>query len=114
LDEAAPSAPELQKARVSVVDSRRGCLRPASPCEGNATLHLTIVPAADDFSPPERITYAMYGGATSDEAAGAELPHRLLVARGDGSELGESWNLGDVDDVEWVALTAVDQAGNES
>jgi hypothetical protein len=114
IDETLPSAPSLTRARVHVVESGRGCLRPVSTCEGMETLYLTIEESSDDYSPPERITYAMFGGSTASEAEAAELPIRLLVTRPDTSELVETWGMLDTDPIQWVAIAAVDQAGNVS
>jgi hypothetical protein len=118
IDETPPSAPELTSARVHVFeyrDSGCGCTIVEPSCTGLETLYLTIAPAEDDYSARERITYALFAGSTSGEAAAATWPLRLLTGWGDDeTELSMSWGLHDTDDVEWVAIAAVDQAGNMS
>jgi hypothetical protein len=114
IDETSPSAPELVGARVHVVRSGGGCRSRISTCEGIETLYVTIDPSDDDYSPPDRLTYAVYGGIDAGEAESAALPVRLLVPAGDGTELRETWGMLDTDDVEWLAIAAVDQAGNVS
>jgi hypothetical protein len=118
IDETPPTAPGLASARVRVFDvdpAGAGCTISASPCDGTQTLYLDFVPASDDFSAPERITYAVYAGTTAAEAAEASLPLRLLLApHAEDASLMDGWGVHDTEGVEWLSLAAVDQAGNVS
>lgn len=106
VDSEPPSAPQVTHTRVEA-DETSGC---GTPKCGAPTTELRIVPATDDFSPGERLTYAVHIGATASAATlsapvGYQVPHAgtddllVLQTRAAG---------------QFVVVQAVDQAGNRS
>jgi hypothetical protein len=113
IDEAPPSAPDLLSAGLHYLGDT-GCGRDTTGCNGT-DLILRIEPATDDQTAAEHLSYALFGGATADEAAAATSPLRLLLASpAEPTESLEIWEPLEPEMVEWVALAAVDQAGNLS
>jgi hypothetical protein len=108
IDDAPPSMPGLVSARIETEPAGEGGCRWEAPCGGSTYLRLGIVPSEDDYTPTHQLAYAVFGGASAEEAESAAQPITLLAARTDAvlmsSPLAEAW----------IAIAAVDRAGNMS
>lgn len=108
VDSAPPTVPGLLSARSHGGGSSGvGCNR----CGVVATYSIELVPAADDLTPTEHLSYLVFFGATAEEAQSNPLADGPFVPLGTtiggGGGVGQSAR-------RFVALAAVDQAGNTS
>jgi uncharacterized protein (TIGR03382 family) len=110
IDTEPPSAPVLADQSVSVSDGREGCAYDS--CGPMVTVTARIAPGSDDRTPPERLTYALYLGASAQKARQSEVPARLGLL-----ENGETWFFADDAWAErdmYLSVAALDFAGNQS
>jgi hypothetical protein len=111
IDETPPSAPGIREGRVSRGTSDRGC---GPSCGSGPSLGVDFDHAVDDFTPQERMTYVLLYAET-EAALLAMSVHEgdWLAPHGIGyvfAKITSDMARGPV----WVALQAVDQAGNVS
>jgi uncharacterized protein (TIGR03382 family) len=110
IDTEPPSAPVLADRSVSVSDGRDGCAYDS--CGPMVTVSARIAPGSDDHTPPERLTYALYLGASAQKARQSETPASLGLL-----ENGETWFFAADAWAErdmYLSVAALDFAGNQS
>jgi hypothetical protein len=104
VDEEAPATPNLLNGRVKSYES----------CSQNnqTTVVFTIAErVTDDHTPPELLTYAIYVEKSAEAARHATQPFALLIgALNLHVDLESSW----MDSTAYIAVSAIDMAGNES
>lgn len=108
-----PTMPTILSARYLEGESRDGCsndLRCRNPSD---MFEVRITASTDDFATFDRLTYAVYVGATPGEAQLAETPAALILPF-EPTRLLDAipWTPGSA--ARYVAIEAVDQAGNTS
>lgn len=108
IDTEAPSAPVVGSARDTTSDAPSGCS--STTCGGVPSFVVRLTPSTDDFTPAERITYAVYIGTTVESASGS-LPIEYRIAD-DGTVDSLTVQNSGID--QYVAVQAIDQAGNRS
>lgn len=110
IDTEPPAAPVLMGQSASVSEGSEGCAQDS--CGTMVTVTARIAPGSDDRTPPERLTYALYLGASAQKARQSELPARLGLL-----EAGETWFFADDVWAErdmYLSVAALDFAGNQS
>jgi hypothetical protein len=115
IDESPPSGPRITDGRIHRPRGNRGCVAGEGPeCVDIVTLNLGFEPGDDDTTPPSRMTYILFMGTTRDEVAGMELQEGEWLLAADVTHLWFPLDFAADVDPDWVALQAVDQAGNVS
>jgi hypothetical protein len=111
VDAAAPSAPEVRQAELEVTEYDEGC--GSSSCgERMVVASAQLQGAADDRTPSEHLTYAIYFGSTAEAARTASEPERFSLL-----ENGRAWFFADdawADRDVYLSVATLDFAGNQS
>ncbi len=109
-----PTAPVLESIKKRELgDSDRGCMdRTRTSCDGVARVDAELSSVGDDVATADHLVFAIYQGDTAEQASQASVPAQwMLKAEGEDEVrlLGISVTRGS-----WVAVSVIDEAGNES